>query len=97
MRKTAMIAALVAGLGLVGTPAFGQEDSDSLDDWYREACETMLWQFDSARALRRNHPNFMQALAMRDQGASQCEYGNYNEGTVLMRSSLQSINVNPLF
>jgi hypothetical protein len=96
-RKTAMVGAMVLGLGLVGIPAFGDDDSDTLDDWYQEACEIMLWQFDGSRTARQNHPNFVSAVAMRDQGAARCEYGDYNEGSVMMRTALQRINVSPLY
>lgn len=95
MRKIAMIAALAMSLGLVGLTA-SAEESDDRDEFYQEACETMAWQFDDARVVRQNHPNFLRSLALRDQGVSRCEYGHQAAGSVLLRTALQDIDVYPL-
>lgn len=97
MRKAVAIAAVLLSLGGFALPASADDgESFDRDDFYREACEDMIWQFDRARTVRQQDNNFTRALALRDQAAGKCDYGAYDEGAILARTALQMIGVSPL-
>ena len=92
MRKMVAIASLAFGLSLAGIPVFAGEDSNHLNGWYQDACAEMQAQFDGAS---KGHARYDEALAMRNRGVSECEYGNGDTGSEKLRSALQMIDLNP--
>jgi len=95
MRKMVAIASLAFGLSLAGVPAFAGEDSDHTGAWHQDACSEMQAQFDGASASRKGHARYNEALALRNQGVGECEYGNADTGSEKLRSAMQMIDLNP--
>jgi hypothetical protein len=91
------IATLAIGVGLAGTPAFAGADSDHMSTFFQEACSEMQAQFDGAAASRQGHARYNEAMAMRNKGVAECEYGMADTGSVKLRSALQMIDLNPNF
>jgi hypothetical protein len=94
MRKTVAIASLAFGLSLAGLPA-AASDGGHLSGWYDNACAEMLAQFDQGAAARQGDPRYNEALALRNQGAAECAYGNADSGSEKVRFALQEIGINP--
>lgn len=95
MRKMLAIATLAIGVSLTGAPAFAAEDSDHTEAWYQDACSDMQVQFDADAASRQGHARYNEALALRNTGVAECEYGNAETGSEKLRSALQMIDLNP--
>lgn len=95
MRKLVAIAALAFGVSLAGTPVLAGEDSDHMNGFYQQACSEMQAQFDGGAASRQGHARYNEALALRNKGVAECEYGNGDTGSEKLRSALQMIDLNP--